>query len=149
MEIFGCWWALVFSLAKYMDHVMCRKANFGDAMQSTALYMGDLPNWTHQVNGYMASKQRPLQSPEDADLWQILFYCVIDIAHLTPYRISRLLSRSRESNPTFKDVLAAPWRQASCNESVEVCMLVFASIHVELMVKEPKLELFIAQSLRG
>jgi len=30
------------------DRIM---ANFGDAMQSTALYMGDLPNWTHQVNG--------------------------------------------------------------------------------------------------
>eukprot|EP00913_Durusdinium_trenchii_P033093 g30983.t1 len=30
------------------DRIM---ANFGDDIQSTALYMGDLPNWTHQVKG--------------------------------------------------------------------------------------------------
>ena len=32
-------------------HGFTAEVNFGDAMQSTALYMGDLPNWTHQVKG--------------------------------------------------------------------------------------------------
>ena len=87
---------------------MCRKANFGDAMQSTALYMGDLPNWTYQVKGYLASKHLKL--------------CDMNIAKFdNPYRISRFKNDQRESSLPLCNRCCGctEKRQASCNENVE------------------------------
>ena len=108
------------------------KANFGDAMQSTALYMGDLPNWTYQVKGYLASIHLKAKGLRKWALWQIfLLLCDMNIAHLTTpteSADSKDRIKGKAASHFATDVLVAPLSdRPHVTKTLKVFMVVFAS----------------------
>lgn len=88
-----------FPAAFTFDRIM---ANFGDTMQSTALYMGDLPNWTHQVKGSkIGAFHRPvfarveLRSRESGPtaVWIAMILLLISTIVLAPILLGVLLRK--------------------------------------------------------
>lgn len=76
----------------------------------------------------------------------------MNIAHLTTPTESADSKKikGKAASHFATDVLVAPLSdRPHVTKTLKVFMVVFASIYVELMVKEPKSELFIVQSLRG